>query len=547
MSGFAGSGPGQNMADVVSNLSAHSLQAVLGPDVVSLVEALVPPPDLSAALRHAATRKFRDDPRHLMSQPQIMTICIDATEPRKLVELTERLNLRNVDALRALVLEPTFDQNAENWNSFLEFYGLDASDASSVTTPPEHEGIAPRFSLFPHQRHVANQVYHAIRDGHGRLVLHMPTGTGKTRTAMSIVNRVLAEHEPCVVAWLAASAELLEQAADSFRTSWTQLGNRQVRLTRFWGQHSARLADVNDGLLVAGFQKMHAFNVRTPMELLRLGSRTRLVVVDEAHQSIAATYRSVIETLTETGQYAALLGLTATPGRTWSDVADDERLSDFYSERKVTVTMEGHANAVDGLIEQGYMARPVFSRLEVENSPDVKILFGRASSDDEYGSDVLDALAAQTLRNVVIIDELRRLLRMGHTRIMFFGSSVSHAKLIAAALTAVGVDGRSVAADTSARTRRRVIRAFRSSTTTPMVLCNFGVLTAGFDAPGTSACVIARPTKSLVLYSQMVGRATRGPRAGGNETCAVSTVVDVDLPGFGDLTEAFANWEDVWK
>ena len=547
MSGFAGSGPGQNMADVVPNLSARSLQAVLGPDVVSLVEALVPPPDLSAALRQAATRKFRDDPRYLMSQPQVRNICIDATAPKKLDELTDRLNLPNVGALRALVLEPTFDQDAENWNSFLEFYGLDASDGSSATTTPEHEGIAPRFGLFPHQRRVANQVYRAIRDGHGRLVLHMPTGTGKTRTAMSIVNRILAEHEPCVVAWLAASAELLEQAADSFRTSWTQLGNRQVRLTRFWGQHSARLADVNDGLVVAGFQKMHAFNVRAPMELLRLGSRTRLVVVDEAHQSIAATYRSVIETLTETGQYAALLGLTATPGRTWSDVADDERLSDFYSERKVTVAVEGHANAVDGLIEQGYMARPVFSRLEVENSPDLKILFGRASSDDEYGSDVLDALAVQTSRNVIIVDELRRLLRMGHTRIMFFGSSVSHAKLIAAALTAIGVDGRSVAADTSARARRRVIRAFRSSTTTPMVLCNFGVLTAGFDAPSTSACVIARPTKSLVLYSQMVGRATRGPRAGGNETCAVSTVVDVDLPGFGDLTEAFANWEDVWK
>lgn len=79
-----------------------------------------------------------------------------------------------------------------------------------------------------------------------------------------------------------------------------------------------------------------------------------------------------------------------------------------------------------------------------------------------------------------------------------------------------------------------------------MVLCNFGVLTTGFDAPNTSAAAIARPTRSLVLYSQMVGRATRGPKAGGNRTCEISTVVDIDLPGFNDITEAFTNWEDVW-
>jgi len=80
-----------------------------------------------------------------------------------------------------------------------------------------------------------------------------------------------------------------------------------------------------------------------------------------------------------------------------------------------------------------------------------------------------------------------------------------------------------------------------------MVLCNFGVLTTGFDAPQTSAVVISRPTRSLVLYSQMVGRAIRGPRAGGNREAEITTVVDTALPGFGDVAEAFTNWEDVWN
>ena len=72
-------------------------------------------------------------------------------------------------------------------------------------------------------------------------------------------------------------------------------------------------------------------------------------------------------------------------------------------------------------------------------------------------------------------------------------------------------------------------------------------MTTGFDAPRTSAVLVARPTKSLVLYSQMVGRAIRGVKAGGNEKAEVVTVVDYQLPGFGSVADAFKNWEDVWE
>jgi len=98
--------------------------------------------------------------------------------------------------------------------------------------------------------------------------------------------------------------------------------------------------------------------------------------------------------------------------------------------------------------------------------------------------------------------------------------------------------------DTGAR--EAAIRRYKGNAPHPIVMCNFGVLTTGFDAPGTSAAVIARPTRSLVLYSQMVGRATRGPKARGNATAEIVTVVDPHLPGFGDVAEAFKNWEDVW-
>jgi DNA repair protein RadD len=50
-----------------------------------------------------------------------------------------------------------------------------------------------------------------------------------------------------------------------------------------------------------------------------------------------------------------------------------------------------------------------------------------------------------------------------------------------------------------------------------------------------------------VLYSQMVGRAIRGEQSGGNKEAEIVTVIDGDLPGFGNVADAFTNWDDVWK
>ena len=64
--------------------------------------------------------------------------------------------------------------------------------------------------------------------------------------------------------------------------------------------------------------------------------------------------------------------------------------------------------------------------------------------------------------------------------------------------------------------------------------------------PEISCAVIARPTDSLVLYSQMVGRAIRGTESGGNAEAEIVTVIDENLKGFGEVADAFMNWEDVW-
>jgi superfamily II DNA or RNA helicase len=168
------------------------------------------------------------------------------------------------------------------------------------------------------------------------------------------------------------------------------------------------------------------------------------------------------------------------------------------------------------------------------------------SRGQEYPFKILDKLAEHDLRNIRITNKIRDLIDEGHTRIILFATTVNHARIISAILKSQDIESSVIISQTPSYLREKEIRRFKKSNNTPRVLCNYNVLTTGFDAPQTSAAVIARPTTSLVLYSQMVGRAIRGPKVGGTEEAEIWTVIDTDLPGFGNLTEAFWNWEDVW-
>lgn len=536
--------PGQRAEEIVERMSQDNLEVVLGQDVLELVKALAGTGDKGAIARRIAVAFIRDRADETMVRPEVRAICLDAMSKEKLAELAKRIGADDITELRDL--DPF--QDADTWRAYLGFFGIDARGSAPLAVKLDRETIHSCFGLFSHQRKAADDVASAIRGGYGRVVLHMPTGAGKTRTAMHVVTRFLIALEPCVVVWLANSAELLDQAADAFQQAWGHLGNRDVELLRFWGDHSPDLSLVSDGLVVAGLQKMHAFRRKNPIGILRLAKSVDLVIVDEAHQAIAPTYQEVIETLSETGEHNALVGLTATPGRTWSEIPADQRLSEFFQGRKVMLEVGGWEDPVSYLMEEGYLARPTFHRLEFSASEELKPrLQTEANAGDDYPPALLERLSEQADRNVKIVHEALRLIASGHTRILLFGASVRHAEVLAAAFSALGIDGRVVTGKTPASARGRAIKAFRQPSSRPMILCNFGVLTTGFDAPNTSAAIIARPTRSLVLFSQMVGRATRGPKAGGNENCEISTVVDIDLPGFGDVAEAFTNWEDVWN
>ena len=162
---------------------------------------------------------------------------------------------------------------------------------------------------------------------------------------------------------------------------------------------------------------------------------------------------------------------------------------------------------------------------------------------------VLKKISEDRLRNLAIISKVKELIKK-HQRIILFAITKPHAIVLNSLLTAIDIKSNVLTSDTNSIERNRIINNFKVSridNPESLVLCNFGILTTGFDAPETSCAVIARPTDSLVLYSQMVGRAIRGEESGGNEEAEIITVIDESLPGFGNVAEAFVNWDDVWE
>ena len=75
---------------------------------------------------------------------------------------------------------------------------------------------------------------------------------------------------------------------------------------------------------------------------------------------------------------------------------------------------------------------------------------------------------------------------------------------------------------------------------------NYGVLSTGFDAPNIKTVVIARPTTSIVLYSQMIGRGIRGTLVGGTGECRVVDIKD-NVSNFGQVEEVYRYFDSYWK
>ncbi|WLQ67635.1 DEAD/DEAH box helicase [Streptomyces glycanivorans] len=432
------------------------------------------------------------------------------------------------------------------------FAGLPGSTREPDTL--EVAPFVPLRDLEDFQQDLKEQVIEVLSGAPGanRGVLTLPTGAGKTRTAVeSLIEWRISQPRREAVLWIAQSEELCEQAVQAFREVWTDLGHRndQVRHTmeiaRLWGSASV---PSDPDIVVASIQKLDAAlrgtNDDTRQELELLRENLGAVVVDEAHRMLAPSYSRVLRFLAiELGQKAPVpvIGLTATPFRRVD--AETRQLAAKFHSRLLGSRALGD-DIVSELRRRDVLSRPEHKVLSYAGSgfqmDDVESYREHFDQFEDFHPGFLREIGESDARNRALLKQLLELPPDWAT--LFFGCTVEHSIAMAVLLRRAGRAAEVVTSNTRSATRRALIEQFRGGRLS--VLCNYGVLTTGFDAPAVRALVVGRPTTSPVLYEQMIGRGMRGPRFGGTESCLVVDIED-NIHFSGQL--AYKRYSSYWS
>ena len=534
----------EKLRSTLARLGIAELASLLGEETMHLLELLglehITPANLATLLisQKGSQQLLLDKPTRLL--------ILDALKREDAERMARLLQLQPSENPWESIRKVGFSSGSPSTQTLLTFFGcpfLNENEQERLRNPIEI--LDPTYGLFKHQTDACKEVIsYLVAANYPRVMLHMPTGSGKTRTAMNVISyflrNIMGDGE--AVVWLAHSEELCEQAAEEFEKAWRILGNRQVYVYRCFGPYRVDFDNMCNGIIVGSLQLLYQRSLTHQGEFLELARRVPLVVMDEAHQAIAPTYKHLLDLLAGDSR-TAVLGLSATPGRSWLDASEDMKLAQFFNRQKVTLHVEGFENPVEYLQADGYLSKVHYEYLHFSGfvlQPDEaeKLRIGLDLPDS-----VIGRLSTDHRRNLLILIRLMEVANNGG-KILVFACTVEHAHLLADLMCAKGYNAAAVTSKTRSDRRRHLISQYRD-TDDLQILTNYGVLTTGFDAPRTNVAMITRPTQSVVLYSQMVGRAARGPLAGGNPECLVITVVD-QIPGFRSIAEAFTFWEDIW-
>jgi superfamily II DNA or RNA helicase len=351
----------------------------------------------------------------------------------------------------------------------------------------------------PYQQEGLDAIVAAELRGIRRPLLALPTGTGKT-----VVFAHLIKQRPGRSIILVHRDELVWQAVDKLQIIAPDLPVGIVKAAR---------DEVRMPCLVASVQ-----TVSREARLARLTPDFTTVVIDEAHHAVAESYRRVLTALRAFEDDGPLtLGVTATPMR-----GDDVGLEAVFQEIV-------YQKSILEMIVAGYLCD--LRAIQIHLEADFHALHTRAGDliEGELDDMLMDADAPEYVTRAYREHALGR-------KALLFTPTIATAHVMAATLRAAGIAAEALSGETPLDDRQAMLRRLKSGKT--QVIANCAVLTEGFDEPSVDCIIVARPTKSPTLYTQMIGRGTR--LYPGKEACLILDLVGVttrhDLMSLASLT-----------
>ena len=339
--------------------------------------------------------------------------------------------------------------------------------------------------LRPYQQEALDSMLQAESNGISKQLVVLPTGAGKT-VLFAQLPIMRKNSLPMLV--LAHRSELLIQAKDKIETI-----NKDLSVGIEQAENKAGYSDVVIASVPTLGRESSSRIEQYPKDYFKT------IVVDEAHHAAAPSYRRILDYF----KPDLLLGVTATPQR-----SDSVRLIDVFQEIV-------YYKSIQDLIKEGWLSPLVGYRVKTSTDiSDVEIQNG------EYKQDQLIEAIDNPSRNNSIVTAYNDLANAKKT--VVFAAGVDHAENLAEAFRKNRSSVRVIIGTTPEEERRQILSDFKSGAVT--VLVNVGVLTEGFDEPSIEAIILAKPTRSSLLYTQIVGRGTR--LFEGKENCMIIDIAD---------------------
>lgn len=398
-----------------------------------------------------------------------------------------------------------------------------------------------------------------------KMLVRMPTGSGKTKTAMhTIINQFVFKYQKKgLIVWIAHTKELLDQAYNTFCDVWKNIGMERIMTYKLWDMFEVQKDELRDGILFVGIQKLNLIRKNNSILFDVIVNNSNIIVVDEAHRvGENETGETINELMIYSGKRKTLIGLTATPGRTGSEENEvfkrmfDNKIIDIdinilnqMNLSKVQIdNIEPEKDIIKYFQERGILSKLKRTVLEYGDLSTEEIETLRVHMTENGYRDVtekfLRIIALNKKRNKAIVNKLIEISNQ-HLPTIVFACSVEHGKMLSAVLTLQGIKNGHVFGNMNPSERRKIIDRFKDEEDDLNVLINYEVLTTGFDATNIRCVFITRPTNSVVLYSQMIGRGLRGPQMGGNEYCELIDIAD-NLEKYTNESQAFNYFSEYW-
>jgi superfamily II DNA or RNA helicase len=317
--------------------------------------------------------------------------------------------------------------------------------------------------LRPYQQQLITDIRLQYQLGHHRVLAVLPTGGGKT-VCFSYIAQAAARkgNRVCI---LVHRAELLDQASRSLMA----MGVTHGRIA------AGRSMDLSHAVQVASVQTLARRLHKLPAGFFQL------LVVDEAHHTNSNTWSTVLQHF----QQAHVLGVTATPCR-----GDGRGLGDHYE-----VMVQGPSAA--WLTDNGYLASARVLAPPGFDSAGLRKRMGDFDTKD----------AEQRVGTIMgdCVSHYRKHLP-GQTAIAFC-CSVAHAEAVAALFLSQGIPAASIDGTMTADQRRDLLTALGTGRIKVLTSCS--LIGEGVDVPSVGGCILLRPTQSVSLHLQMIGRCLR--------------------------------------